>query len=233
MKALIIDDEILAREELIDMLEAASELDIVGQAGNAIEGLQLIHKLKPDVVFLDIEMPKVTGLEMVSMLDPHNMPHIIFVTAFDQYAIQAFEEQALDYLLKPVEPCRLNKALAKLDKQQDITKLAIPSLGHIPCVGHQRIMLIPMRDIEYVESDHIGIHVQTAEQRATSQLSLKQLEEKTDLFRCHRQFLVNLPAIAELRFIDNGLAELVTHSQQRIPVSRRFLKPVKEALGIV
>ena len=105
IRTLIVDDELYAREELALHLGQDPDIEILGQAANAIEALPLIQRLKPDVVFLDIQMPKLSGMELVAMLDP--LPRIVFVTAFDEYAIQAFEENAFDYLLKPVEPARL------------------------------------------------------------------------------------------------------------------------------
>ena len=118
IRTLIVDDEPYAREELAELLASDPDIEILGMAGNAIEALGLIQQLKPDVVFLDIQMPKLSGMELVAMLDP--LPRIVFVTAFDDYAIQAFEENAFDYLLKPVEPARLAKTLARL--RQDITR---------------------------------------------------------------------------------------------------------------
>lgn len=114
LTALVIDDELFAREELIELLEETEQITIIGEASNAIEGLKKINQLKPDVVFLDIQMPQVTGIELLGMLDPDTMPKVVFVTAYDQYAIQAFEDNAFDYLLKPVDPCRLEKTVKRL-----------------------------------------------------------------------------------------------------------------------
>lgn len=117
IRTLIVDDEPYAREELMQQLAAEPDIELLGTAANAIEALPLIQRLRPDVVFLDIQMPKLSGMELVAMLDP--LPRIVFVTAFDDYAIQAFEENAFDYLLKPVEPARLAKTLARL--RQDLS----------------------------------------------------------------------------------------------------------------
>ena len=103
LKVLIVDDEPLARENLRILLEAQSDIDIVGECGNAVEAIGAVHKLRPDVLFLDIQMPRISGLEMVGMLDPEHRPYIVFLTAFDEYAVKAFEEHAFDYLLKPIE----------------------------------------------------------------------------------------------------------------------------------
>ncbi|MGL6316550.1 two-component system response regulator BtsR [Vibrio sp. WXL103] len=235
LSALVIDDEIHAREELRELLEESKQIKVIADANNAIEGLKKIHQLKPDVVFLDIQMPQITGIELLGMLDPETMPNVVFVTAYDQFAIQAFEENAFDYLLKPVDPQRLAKTLCRLGKQQaptnPITKLAPEQLIHVPCVGLNRIMIIPTDEVQFAWSDISGVQVQTHQQTATSQLTLKVLEEKTPLVRCHRQYLVNINSIKEIKLLENGLAEIITTSQHQVPVSRRYLKSLKERLG--
>ncbi len=236
IKALVIDDEMLAREELISQLEEYDDIQVVGEAGNAIEGLKQINQLKPDVVFLDIHMPQISGMELLSMLDPDSMPFVIFVTAYDQYAIKAFEDNAFDYLLKPIQEDRLKKTIDKLIRRTSLsqnTSMIVPKcLEQIPCVGRNRILVIPVAKIECAYSDMAGVHVKTDTQTATSQLTLKQLEEKTPLIRCHRQYLINSKAINEIKLLDNGLAEIITVSDHSVPVSRRYLKLIKEAIGI-
>lgn len=240
LTALVIDDEQLAREELTELLHATKKVEVIEQASNAIEGLKKINALKPDVIFLDIQMPQVTGIELLAMLDPDTMPMVVFVTAFDQYAVQAFEDNAFDYLLKPIEINRLEKTVCRLVKQQnqnhekqDISILAPSTLEQIPCIGLNRIMIIPTKDVECAFSDISGVHIRSSNQTASSQLTLKVLEEKTDLLRCHRQYLINTKAIKEIKLIENGLAEIVTLSGHCVPVSRRYLKVLKEKLGIV
>lgn len=236
LSALVIDDEFFAREALIEQLEENGHIEVIAQANNAIEGLKKIHQLKPDVVFLDIQMPQITGIEMLSMLDPDTMPYMIFVTAYDQYAVQAFEDNAFDYLLKPVDSERLAKTVQRLVKQrplpQNITMLSPPSLDQIPCIGHNRIMIIPVQDVEFAFSDMSGVQIQTHEQVATCQLTLKVLEDKTPLIHCHRQYLINIKAIREIKLLEHGLAEIITLSKHRVPVSRRYLKNLKERLGL-
>ncbi len=239
LTAIVIDDEHFAREELCELLQESQQVEVIAQAPNAIEGLKLINSLKPDAVFLDIEMPLISGIELLAMLDPDHMPAIVFVTAFDQYAIQAFEDNAFDYLLKPVDPKRLNKSIQRLIKNQasqeanKVQVLAPQKLEQVPCSGHHRITLVPIGDIEAAFSDLSGVHIKTAQQTATSQLTLKTLEEKTCLLRCHRQYLINIKAIREIKLLDNGLAEIITLSAHTVPVSRRYLKALKEILGII
>lgn len=112
LRVLIVDDEPLARENLRVLLQEQPDIEIVGECANAIEAIGAVHKLRPDVLFLDIQMPRISGLEMVGMLDPEHRPYIVFLTAFDEYAVKAFEEHAFDYLLKPIEEKRLEKTSA-------------------------------------------------------------------------------------------------------------------------
>lgn len=235
LTAVVIDDEQYAREELIELVNETGKISVVAQAANAIEGLKLINQLKPDVVFLDIQMPQITGIELLSMLDPDTMPNVVFVTAYDEFAVKAFEDNAFDYLLKPIDPQRLQKSIVRLCKSlkvSDYSAIALENLEQVPCSGHNRILLIPTRDIECASSDLTGVKIVTHEQSACSQLSLKVLEEKTLLFRCHRQYLVNLKAIKEIQLLENNLAEIITLSGHLIPVSRRYLKPLKQSLGL-
>jgi two-component system LytT family response regulator len=237
MKVLIVDDEKFAREELRCLLDREGDVVVIAEAANAIEAIAAINRQSPEVVFLDIQMPRVNGLEMLSMLDPERMPRIVFVTAHDEYAIQAFEENAFDYLLKPIDPERLAKTLQRLRRDrgvQDVAPLAADNpLRQIPCSGQNRIYLVRLDEVEFISSTPSGVFVigQDGAPRFT-ELTLRTLEERTPLMRCHRQYLVNPDRIKEIRFEDNGLAEILTTAGKAVPVSRRFLGPLKDRLGI-
>lgn len=237
IRVLVVDDEPLARAELIDLLASEPEMEVAGEAGNAIEAIAAINRLRPDVVFLDIQMPQISGLQMLPMLDPERMPHIVFVTAFDAFAVQAFEEHAFDYLLKPVEPLRLAKTLARLRRAREpqaIDALAGKSdLSLLPCSGHNRVYLLKTEDIQFALSRTGGNHLVDGEGREHfTELTLRTLEDKTPLLRCHRQYLVHPAHIAEIRFGEQGSAEILTRAGLAVPVSRRFVRPVKDALAI-
>lgn len=235
IKALVIDDERYAREELIDLLNETGDIEVLDDCNNAIEGLKKINTLKPDVIFLDIQMPQITGIEMLSMLDPETMPKVVFVTAYDEYALKAFEDNAFDYLLKPVEVARLIKTIHRLKREceaQDYSPLLSEMLELIPCMGHNRIVLLRPTEIELAYSDLSGVHIVSTETTATTQLTLKVLEEKTPLIRYHRQYLIHPQAISEIRLLDNGLAEITTLHHHQIPVSRRYLKGIKDRYGL-
>ena len=144
LNALIIDDEQPSRDELKALLLDAPGIEVIGECSNAIEGLTAIHRLRPDVVFLDIQMPRLSGLEMVGMIDPAALPLIVFVTAYDEHALKAFEEHATDYLLKPIDPQRLAKTLDWLRSGGRPTAAssfaaATEPLRHIPCTTRTKI----------------------------------------------------------------------------------------------
>src|SRR5450759_508511 len=145
MRALIVDDEIYAREELEAMLNETGEFLVAGKCANALEAMQAIRKGKPDVLFLDIQMPVINGFELLGMIDGKLMPNVVFVTAYDEYALKAFEENALDYLLKPVEIERLLKTVEKLKKkfaEGDKPVFTSPDIQKIPCLHASTIKLI-------------------------------------------------------------------------------------------
>lgn len=235
LSALIIDDEAPSRAELKALLDDAPDIEVIGECANAIEGLAAIHRLRPDVVFLDIQMPRISGLEMVGLIDPAALPRIVFVTAFDEHALKAFEEHAADYLLKPIEPARLARTLDWLRGGASPTGPArgAEPLAQIPCSCRNRIVLIALDEVEYVHSDLCGLRVVAGEREAMTELTLKTLQERTPLLRCHRQYLVNLRQIGEIELLDNGAAEIVTRSGRRVPVSRRHLREIKDRLLIV
>jgi two-component system LytT family response regulator len=235
MRALVVDDEIHAREELKALLDETGHFDIIGASANAFEALKVIKREKPDVMFLDIQMPVVSGFELLSMIDPEIMPIVVFVTAYDEYALKAFEESALDYLLKPVEKERLTKTVHKLKKMLgEGTKPAYlgPEISRVPCVLANRIKLVNASDVEYVRSDIGGVYVVSGSGEFFTELTLKVLEARTNLIRCHKQFLVNIDRVDEIVLHDNLLADMQMKSGRCVPVSRRYLKKIKGRFGL-
>jgi two-component system LytT family response regulator len=236
LTALIIDDEMPSRAELRALLALHPDVEVLGECANAIEGLAAIHRLRPDVVFLDIQMPRISGLELVAMIEPSTLPHIVFVTAYDEHALKAFEEHAADYLLKPIAPQRLERTLQWLRSgAQHPTRNspgAAEPLRQIPCSALSRIFLLALTEVEFVHTDIAGVQVVGATRQGTTELTLKLLQERTPLLRCHRQYLVNMDRIAEIELQDNGAALIHTHSGKRVPVSRRYLRELKDRLLI-
>lgn len=239
MRILIIDDEELARAEIRLLLARETDIEIVGECANAMEGIAAINKLRPDAVFLDIQMPRISGLEMLPMIDPDHMPHIVFLTAYEEYALKAFDENACDYLLKPVQEARLARTLERLRSLiagPDAPALppeAGQPLRHIPCTGLNRIRLLRLDEVEAITSRASGVYViATDGQEHFTELTLRTLEERTGLIRCHRQFMINPDQIRDITLAENGSASIQTHGGRSIPVSRRYLSGLKEHLGL-
>lgn len=237
LQVIIVDDEPLARENLRLQLNQYQTIQIVAECSNAFEAIKAIHQFNPDVVFLDIQMPKINGLEMLSMLDADTMPQIVFLTAYEEFAIKAFEAQAFDYLLKPIDPNRLNKTIQRLScspNQQDLQALNLAqNLKYIPCIGHSKIYLLNLEDVYYISSRASGVYVYNKDNHEYfTELTLRTLEEKTPLIHCHRQYLVNLKQLKEIHFTQTGQTEILLTNDVVVPVSRRYLKPLKEQLGL-
>jgi two-component system LytT family response regulator len=233
MRALIVDDEIYSREELESMLKETGEFIVLGKCANAVEAIRAINRERPDVLFLDIQMPAINGFELLSMIDEKVMPSVVFVTAYDEYALKAFEENALDYLLKPVEKERLARTVEKLKKRfvmGDKPVFVGPDIQKIPCIHSSKIKLIPTAEIEYVRSGESGVYVICRNGEFYTDLTLQILESKTRLVRCHKQFLVNIDLVDEIILRENMLADIKTKSGRLVPVSRRYLKILRETL---
>lgn len=234
-KTIIVDDEPYARQELKHQLEAFDCFDVIEECQNAVEGVRAVNRHKPDVLFLDIQMPGLSGFDMLSMLEDSNIPLVVFVTAYDEYAIKAFEENTLDYLLKPIEPKRLSHTVERIGQAVDQGSRPhydIQPLKKIPCCLNNVIKLVDIASIDYIVSDLTGVHVVTEEQTLLTDLTLKVLEERTGMFRCHRQYMVNMDRLQEIRLLESGCAEIVTSGGKVVPVSRRLLKYLKQMVGM-
>jgi two-component system LytT family response regulator len=167
------------------------------------------------------------------MIDEKVMPSVVFVTAYDEYALKALEENALDYLLKPVEKGRLAKTVEKLKRQfTEGGRPAFigPAIQKVPCIHSSKIKLINVAEIEYVGSSETGVHVVCPGGEFFTELTLQVLENKTDFVRCHKQFLINIDLVDEIILRENMLADIKTKSGRLVPVSRRYLRTLREKL---
>jgi two-component system LytT family response regulator len=216
-KTLIIDDEQLARQRLKRLLKSFDEFEIIGEAVNGADGLEQIEHLKPELIFLDIEMPLLNGFEMLTKL--RHQPKVVFTTAYDQYAIKAFEEDSVDYLLKPIETERLAKTVKRLQQtmqhpsaplplealmKQLMTKKEIKTLT--VKIG-DKILLIKLDDIVYIEAEdkYVFLHTTDGKKHLTD-FTISGLEEKLPerFARIHRSTLINTDCIKEIRKGFNG-----------------------------
>jgi two-component system LytT family response regulator len=225
MRALLIDDERLARAELRRLLAAHPDVEIVGEAVNAADGLQQIAALKPDLIFLDVQMPGGSGFDMLAALE--ETPEVIFTTAFDQYALQAFEVNALDYLQKPIQATRMAAALQRCAlRHQRIAAAALaPSAARKLFIKDgERCWFVPVQDIRLFESDGNYTRVYFEHQQPLMLRSLNQLEEKLDperFFRASRRHIVNLDFIEQVEPNEAGGLDLTLRDQLQVEVSRR------------
>ena len=239
MKALLIDDERLARSELRRLLKAHPEIEIVGEAANANQAEEKIASLKPDLIFLDVQMPGRSGFELLAGLA--GAPRVIFTTAYDQYALKAFDFGALDYLLKPIEPARLAQSLARLqsDHEPAETAAATGSLGEADQVflkDGERCWLVRVSDIRLLESEGNYARVYFGENRPLIPRSLQTLEARLDprlFFRVSRQHIINLRSVGKVEpWFDGGLLLRLGEGDPEIKVARRRAQELRERLSL-
>ena len=244
MKAIIIDDERLARTELRKLLQDFPEIEIVDEASNAEEGLQKVENHNPDLIFLDIQMPGKTGFDMLEELD--HAPQVIFTTAYDEYALKAFEVNALDYLLKPIEPRRLADAIEKLRKSNGASHPE-RSLNHIEnnsllnendqvfVKDGERCWFVKLGEVRLFESVGNYAKVFFGGNKPLILKSLNALEERLDekvFFRANRKHIVNLRMIDKIEPYFNGGLLLELKGGEKIEVSRRQTVKFKEMMSL-
>ncbi|MEM1002249.1 MAG: LytTR family DNA-binding domain-containing protein [Bacteroidota bacterium] len=237
MRALIIDDERLARKELNSLLEEYNEIEIVGEAANADEAIELINTLNPDLLFLDIQMPGKTGFELLEDLD--NVPHVIFTTAYDEFALKAFEVNALDYLLKPVQPERLKESIAKLpERKSDKEEIKTSRLtldDQVFVKDGDKCWFVSLSNIRLFESDGNYIKVYFDGNRPMIHKSLNALDEKLDprnFFRASRKHIVNLSWVEGIEPWFNGGLMVRLKGGDKVEVSRRQAAKFKEMMSL-
>ena len=235
LKALVVDDEAPARSELRYLLDEAGGVEVVGEASNALEAMQLIKAIPYDVVFLDIQMPGLSGVQLAEAMTAHpRAPAIIFVTAHSEHAVKAFEVNATDYLVKPVEADRLKQAVERLTP---VAEQAQARVERIPVEKAGKKLLVSVDDILYIMAKDDYSYLHTTADRYLSTLSLANLESKLEsagFFRIHRRYLVNLARVKEVVPMYGGtlLLTLADEAGTQIPVSRRRVPALKKALGI-
>ena len=233
-KALVVDDEAPARSELIYLLGECEGVEIVGEASSAAEAIQLIKSVQCDVIFLDIQMPSITGLQFAEALSTlRHHPAIIFVTAYSEHAVKAFEVHAADYLIKPIDFDRLKQALARLEPADKPAR----SIDRLPVEKGGRKLLVGIDEILYLMAKDDYVYVYTDTDRYMSMASLSQLETRLGelgFFRVHRRYLVNLARVREVCPAPGATLTLTLadEAKTQIGVSRRRAAALKEALQL-
>jgi two-component system, LytTR family, response regulator len=223
MRALIVDDEPLARRELRRLLAEHPEVEIVGEAGDVASAAAAIGMLRPDLVLLDIHMPGRTGFELLASLD--DAPQVVFTTAHDAHALQAFEVGAVDYLLKPISPARLAAALARVaERKAASTRAWLPDDRPLLVREGEKSWLVRLRDVEVFEACGNYVQVHFGAQRPLLLRSLQQLEERLDpavFFRASRTHLLNLAHVDRLDTGERGELVALLKSGRTVAFSRR------------
>ena len=243
IRAIIIDDERLARNELKKLLMDFPEIEVISEAANASEGIEQIENLNPELVFLDIQMPGKTGFDMLGELD--KTPHVIFTTAYDEYALKAFEVNALDYLVKPVEPKRLADAIQKLHLQDErepnqmqglnVNRSILSEQDQVFVKDGERCWFVKLTDIRLFESVGNYAKVYFGPNKPLILKSLNALEERLDektFFRANRKHIVNLRLIDKVEPYVNGGLLLEMKGGEKIEVSRRQTVKFKEMMSL-
>jgi two-component system LytT family response regulator len=244
IRTIIVDDERLARKELTSLLKGFSQIEVIGEASNVNEAISLIEAHKPDLVFCDIQMPEKSGFDLIEELN--YMPRIIFVTAFDEYAIKAFGVNALDYLLKPVEKIRLEQSIAKVEKQIEEEKNAeAPTTVNNDAVldlndniflkDGDKCWFVNLTEVRMFESEGNYVRVYFQNSKPLILRSLNSLENRLSdkyFFRASRKFIINLQWIAKVESWFSGglIAEL--KSGEKVEISRRQAVKFKEQLSL-
>lgn len=250
IRTLIVDDEPLARERLRKLLLKHSDIEIVGECSNGLEAIQTVREKSPDLMFLDVQMPELDGFGVVEKLEPQKMPAIIFVTAHDKFALQAFDVHALDYLLKPFDSERFQKALdrarQRLRNQQgnelnrQIADLLADLRGGAKAADRLaiktggRVVLLKIEDIDWVEAadNYVSLHVGSESHLYRETMSALESRLPTDRFmRISRSTIVNLERIKELQPLFHGEYSIILRNGTRLTLSRSYRDKLQHLLG--
>lgn len=245
MKVIIIDDEPLARSVVKEYLQKHPQLQLMQECGDGFEGLKAIQQHQPDLVFLDIQMPKITGFEMLELIE--QPPSVIFTTAFDEFAIKAFEAHAVDYLLKPFNQERFDKAILKWKEQQSATpekntqellesaSLSPSQSQRIVVKNGSKIKIIPAHDVFYLEAadDYVKIHTPEGYFLKNKTMNhFEQVLDKEQFVRSHRSYIVNVQQITRIDPYEKDNHVAVLRSGAKVPVSRSGYGKLKDVLGL-
>ncbi len=246
IRCLIIDDEPLARSLVKEYLQSHKNIELLQECGDGFEGLKAIQQHQPDLIFLDIQMPKITGFELLELIE--EPPAIIFTTAFDEYAMKAFEAHAIDYLLKPFSKERFDKAISKWISQhenssskkgaEELMKNLSPQheeQNRVVVKTGNQIRIIPVTEICYIEAcdDYVKIHTasEVFMKKKTMSFFENSLNEK-DFVRAHRSYIIQLSQITRIELMEKESYSALLKSGVKIPLSKTGYSKMKEVLGI-
>ena len=249
IRTLIVDDESLARERIRDMVATDPEIEIIGDCANGKEAIKAISKLKPDLIFLDVEMPGIDGFEVLQSLEPQQMPAVIFVTAYDQYAVRAFEIYALDYLLKPFDRERFERSLGRAKQQllrtaDSMSERILSALEEIKTrpVHLERLVIkmnghvffIKTEEIDWLEAEGNYVRLHAGKESYLLRDTISALETQLDpkrFLRVHRSAIVNIDRIQELQPWFHGEYRIILREGVQLTLSRSYREKLHELLG--
>jgi len=244
MKVIIIDDEPLARSIVKEYLQQYPQLELLQECNDGFEGVKAINQYQPDLIFLDIQMPKINGFEMLELID--NPPQVIFTTAFEEYAIKAFETHAVDYLLKPFSKDRFDKAMQKLFQQQkptvEKTKEVLEEASKSPVQSNRvvvkdggKIKIIPVAHIQYLEAADDYVKIITSDGSFLKKKTMSFFEDSLESFhfvRVHRSYIINTQLITRIDAHEKDSHLALLSTGVRVPVSKAGYAKLKEVLGL-
>lgn len=245
MKVVIIDDEPLARSIVKEYLQKHPQVEIMQECNDGFEGLKAIQQHQPDLIFLDIQMPKINGFEMLELIE--QPPAVVFATAFDEFAIKAFEAHAIDYLLKPFNQERFDKAISKFKEQkttstekatQDLLETASQSPSQnnrIVVKNGSKIKIIPVHEVQYLEAADDYVKVHTGEGYFLKNKTMNHFEQTLDgqqFVRSHRSYIVNVQQITRIDPYEKDNHVAILRSGIKVPVSRTGYVRLREVLGL-
>lgn len=241
---IIVDDEPLARAIVKEYLKGHEDFEILAECGDGFEGIKKISELKPDLVFLDIQMPKINGFEMLELLQ--DLPSVIFTTAFDAYALKAFEASAIDYLLKPFAQDRFDAALSKwrkIGRKGNGNLVSLQEMEHKQPDEHLRVVIkdgseikiVPTMDVQYIEAYDDYVKIFTKEKYHLKKKTMNYFERALDpnqFVRIHRSYIININELTKIESFEKNSYVAILRSGKRVPISRTAYGPLKERLGI-
>jgi two-component system LytT family response regulator len=235
IRALIVDDEPLARSNLAVLLRTDPEIESVGECGSGGEALVEMRMARPDLLFLDVQMPECDGFDVLELLGNDLPPAVVFVTAYDQYALRAFEAGALDYLLKPFDNARFELALGRAKQKIRMGEGRTPRLERIAIKNAGEVCFIRISEIDWIEAADYYACLHVGARNHLLRRSMAELEEDLDpsvFCRVHRSSIVNLDRVRGLKLGQDGEYEVLLQNGARVRLSRRYRKQLQERIGV-
>lgn len=241
LRALLVDDEVLARLAVRQALASHPDVEIVGECGNAEEAMLVIRQLEPDLLFLDVQMPGMDGFKLLHQLVPGSSPLTVFVTAFGEHALKAFDADAVDYVLKPIDQTRFDQAMARVKQRMPVRATRTDDVATEPCLQRisvrvgEHIRVLAVDEIDWIGADGNYVHIHAGNASFLHRETLGNLAASLDparFVRIHRGVVVNIARVREVHPLFQGNAEVILHDGTRLNLSRRFRAGARSALGL-